>query len=340
MVKVGFDISQSVHQGGVAVYTQNLAEHLQQIKDLEMVYFFSSLRKKAPPFTGGNIKKFRLPPSFFELLFNRWRNVPIEKFIGPVDIFHSSDWTQPKTKALKVTTYHDLIPIKYPKWSHPKIIEVHKRRLKIVEKEIDMVIAVSETTKKDLMEFSNIPEEKIKVIYEASLIDIKPRSAEKIAAFKSKYNLADNFILAIGGIGERRNLKRIKMACQGFNLVIAGQTIPWLEKSEIELLYHSADILLYCSLYEGFGLPILDAFSAGLPVVTSDVSSMPEVAAEAAVYVDPYNVEDIKEKVKRLMENKDLREDLIKKGFEQVKKFSWERTANETANVYRGLINR
>ncbi len=336
-MRVGMDISQLAHMGGVGVYTQNLTWEFSKIKDLEMAYFYSSLRK---PYHGylKNVKKYKLPPTLFEILFNRWRNVGIEKFIGPLNIFHSSDWTQPPSKAKKVTTYHDVIPIKYPEWSHPKIVAVQKRRLKIVEKEIDMVIAVSKSAKKDLLEVSKIPEEKIIVIYEGPTADFKPQSKEKIAQFKKKYKLPQNFVLAIGGIGERKNLERIKVATKEYNLVVAGQTIPWLTIDELELLYNSAQALIYCSLYEGFGIPILDAMSCGLPVVTSNVSSMPEVGGDAAIYVNPKNVEDIEKKLNMVMNDSDLREELIKKGFQQVKKFSWRKTAEETANLYRKLI--
>lgn len=337
MITVGFDISQLAHRGGVVIYTQNLTRELSEIDDLQMFYFYSSLRK---PYKGKlkNVKSYRLPPTLFEMLFNKWRNVGIEKFLGPLDIFHSSDWTQPPSKAKKVTTYHDVIPIKYPQWSHPKIVAVQKRRLKIVEKEIDMVIAVSKSAKKDLLEVSKIPQEKILVIYEGPTADFKPQSQEKIAKFKKKYKLPEKFILAIGGIGERRNLKRIKEATKDYNLVIAGQTIPWLGIDELELLYCSASVLVYCSLYEGFGIPILDAMSCGLPVVTSNVSSMPEVGGDAAVYVNPTNVEDIEKKLNLVMNDSDLREELIKKSFQQVKKFSWEKCAEETANLYRKIM--
>lgn len=336
-MKVGMDISQLAHNGGVATYTRNLADQLSKIKDLEMAYFYSSFRK---PYQGHlkNVKKYKLPPTLFEMLFNRWRNISIEKFLGPLDIFHSSDWVQPPSKAKKVTTYHDVIPIKYPQWSHPGIVSVHKRRLKLVEKEIDLVIAVSKATKEDLLEVSNIPEEKIAVIYEGPTADFKPQSEEKIALFKKKYNLPENFVLAIGGIGERRNLARIKEACKDYNLVIAGQTIPWLDISELGLLYHSASVLAYCSLYEGFGIPILDAFSCGLPVVTSSVSSMPEVGGDATLYVDPFNAEDIKQKLRSVLGDESLKEELIKKGFIRAKEFSWEKTASQTVEVYRRLM--
>jgi len=337
MLRVGMDISQLAHRGGVHTYTQNLTDQLSKIDNLEMVYFYSSLRK---PYHGElkNVKKYKLPPALFEMLFNRWRNVSIEKFIGPLDIFHSSDWIQPPSKAKKVTTYHDVIAIKYPDWSYPKIVSVHRRRLQLVQNEIDFVIAVSETTKRDLLEVSSIPEEKIKVIYEAPTGDFKPQSKEKIKKFKQKYNLPRDYILAIGGIGERRNLIRIKEACKDYNLIIAGQSLPWLSIEELELLYGSANVLVYCSLYEGFGLPIVDSFACGVPVITSNVSSMPEIGGNAAVYVNPRNVGDIRNKLKQVLEDKALREDLIKKGFNQVKKFSWEKTAKETIAVYQRIM--
>jgi len=331
------DISQTAHRGGVATYTQNLSEQLAKIKDLEITYFYSSLRK---PYKGKlkNVKSYRLPPTLFEMLFNRWRNVSIERFLGPIDVFHSSDWVQPPAKAKKITTYHDVIPLKYPQWSHPKIVSVHKRRLYLVEKEIDQVIAVSQSTKQDLLEISNIPEEKITVIYEAPTANFKPQISRKVEKFRKKYHLPQRFVLAIGGVGERRNMKRIKEACGDYPLVIAGVSIPWLKYDELGLLYSSAQVLLYVSVYEGFGLPILDAFASGLPVITSNVSSMPEVGGDGAIYVDPLDVEGMKKKVRVIMNDKDLRVEMIKKGFEQVKKFSWEKCAQETFEVYKRLV--
>ncbi len=336
-MRVGFDISQLAHGGGVATYTQNLAEQLQKIKDLKMIYFYSSLRK---PYKGllKNVKKYRLPPTLFEMVFNKWRNIPIETFLGPLDIFHSSDWTQPPSKAKKITTYHDLVPLKYPQWSHPKIVEVHERRLKVVEKEIDMVIAVSKATKQDLLELSLIPENKITVIYEGPSAKFKPQSESRISLFKKKYNLPEKFVLAIGGVGERKNLDRIKEACKDYNLVIAGRSIPLLDIEELELLYSSAKVLVYASLYEGFGIPILDAFSAGCPVITSNISSMPEVGGNAALYGNPLDVDGINNRLKQVLEDKDLREEYVKKGFEQVKKFSWEKCATETVDTYIKVI--
>lgn len=335
-MRVGFDISQLAHRGGVNIYTDHLSKELVKDNNLEMVFFYSSLRK---PYRGSlpNVKTFKLPPTLFEIMFNRTRLVSIESLIGHIDIFHSSDWTQPPTKAKKVTTYHDLVPLLYPGWSDPKIVEVQKRRLKIVEKEIDMVIAVSNSTKEDLMKVSTIPSEKITVIYEGvDTIFVRGKDNE-IKAFKQKYNLADKFILAISGVGERRNLARVKEAAKGYNLVVAGETLPWLDYKELPLLYSAASILVYPSFYEGFGLPILEAMSCGTPVITSNVSSMPEVGGDAALYVDPNNTEEIKNKIDLLIKDTQLQKELVKKGLIQAAKFSWEKCAKETARVYQEL---
>lgn len=338
-MKIGFDISQLAHKGGTVTYTENLANFLAVDKALEMIYFYSSFRKS---YNGNlpNVKSFKIPPTLLEILFNQIRVIPIERFIGEVDVFHSSDWMQPLSKAKKVTTYHDVIPLKYPQWSNTKIVDVHRRRLAIVEKEIDMVIAVSEATKKDLLEITSIPQEKITVIYEAAAENYKPQSAKKVALFRQKLGLPEEFVLAIGGIGKRRNLTAIKEAVSDFNLVVTGETIPWVSTEEMPLLYAAANVLLYPSFYEGFGLPILEAMACGTPVITSNTSSMPEVGGNAALYVDPLNVNDIAKKLKNVMEDHELTKEMIIKGLAQAGKFSWEKCATETANVYQKLNRR
>ncbi|MCL5783775.1 MAG: glycosyltransferase family 4 protein [Patescibacteria group bacterium] len=339
-IKLGLDISQIAHGGGVATYTKNLADQLSQNPDIKARFFYSSLRK---PYKDDllNVKSFPLPPTLLEIFFNRFRVLPIETFIGNIDIFHSSDWLQPKTKAKKVTTYHDVVPLKYPQWSQPKIVEVHRRRLQIVEKEIDMVIAVSKSTKKDLLQISNIPEEKISVIYEGVGEQFKPQSEEKVEEFRSRLNLPKEFILAIGGIGERRNLSKVKEAAKGYDLVITGETISRVADEQLPLLYSAAQVLLYPSFYEGFGLPILEAQACGTPVITSNVSSMPEVAGDGAILVDPQNVEEISGAISSIVshQSSDVRQSLIQKGFDNVKKFSWEKCAEETVQLYKDLLH-
>lgn len=336
MIKIGFDISQVIHPGGVANYTKNLATELQKDSKLEMVFFFSALRKS---YHGQlkNVKKFKLPPSLFEVLFNRIHNVRIEKFIGPIDIFHSSDWVQPPSKAKKVTTYHDVAALKFPQWSNPKIVAVNKRRLKIVEEEIDKVIAVSRSTKNDLLEISKLRSDQIEVIYEGVSKDFKSSSEKEKAEFKKKHNLPDKFVLATGGVGERKNLKRIKEAARDFNLIVTFEDITVTDE-ELPLLYSSAEALIYTTLYEGFGLPILEAMAVGTPVITSNISSMPEIAGDAAVLVNPSDVEEIKKSINNILNDKDMKRDLVDKGLKRAKEFTWEKAADKTFKIYQDLM--
>ncbi len=335
-MRIGVDISQLAHIGGVSVYTEQLVKALVKRKTFDYTFFYSSLRQPLK-LRLTRVKKYKLPPSLFELLFNNLRNVKIERFLGPIDVFHSSDWVQPPTDAKKVTTYHDVVALKFPEWSHPKIVDVHKKRLEIVKKEIDKIIAVSEATKRDLMEVSQIPSDKIVVIYEGVREGLTPQEDKKKAEFRKRYKLPEKYVLAIGGIGERRNIKRIKEAAKNYNLVIAGETIPRVGNEEMALLYSSAHVLLYPSLYEGFGLPILESMACGVPVITSNLSSMPEVGGNAAFYVDPFSLEDITKKLDVVMNDNHLRDELITKGLKRAKEFSWDKCAEQTEAVYRSL---
>lgn len=175
-MRIGIDISQIIYQGtGVAKYTKNLVESLLKVdKKNEYVLFFASLRRKieTSDFKIQNchskckIKKFRIPPTLLDILWNRLHICPIEWFIGEVDVFFSSDWIQPPAKKAKLlTVVHDLTPWKYPETLSSKIVAVHKRRMKWVKKECAMIICDSEATKKDVMEILEISEKKLKVIY-------------------------------------------------------------------------------------------------------------------------------------------------------------------------------
>lgn len=338
-MRIGIDISQIAHQGGVAVYTQNLTRELIKNKDIYFSFLYASLRKK---YSGSlpNVKSIPIPPTIFEILCNKYRIFSVDSVLSDLSLFHGSDWTQPKTKAKKVTTYHDLIPIKFPELSHPKIVAVQKRRLKIVEEEINAVIAVSENTKKDLIEVSNIPEEKITVIYEGVSRVFKIRSEEEIRDFRKKYSLPEKFILAVGGVGKRKNLERIKETCKSMNLVIAGEDVSVLSDEEMNLLYASSQVLLYAPLYEGFGLPILEAFASGIPVITSNTSSMPEVGGDGAIYANPFSVKDLKNKVDLVLNDSGLKKKMVEKGLDRSKQFTWEKTAQETINLYKKVLEK
>lgn len=155
---------------------------------------------------------------------------------------------------------------------------------------------------------------------------------------KKRLNLPEKFILSIGGVGSRRNLDRVRQASKEYDLIVSGETISPLPDADMPLLYGAATILLYPSLYEGFGLPVLEAMAVGTPVITSSTSSLPEVGGQAVSYVKPNDLDDIEEKVRKLMEDNTERERLKKLGFAQAKKFSWDKCAAETAKVYKLVL--
>ena len=173
-MKIGIDISQIVYKGGVATYTQNLITSLLEIdKKNEYVLFGSSFGQYGKLISylndikNRNVEKkyFPIPLSMIELLSNVLHNVAIESWVGPLDVFHSSDWVQFPSRAKKITTIHDLVIYQKAAQTPKKIIEVHKRRLKWVKKECDVIIADSQSTKHDIMQHLNIPDNKINVVY-------------------------------------------------------------------------------------------------------------------------------------------------------------------------------
>lgn len=174
-MKIGIDISQIVYEGtGVGEYLSRLVEELLEIDNKnEYILFYSSMRRNfkfsilnvQSNYKNLKIKTFKFPPIFLDFLWNRLHIFPIEWLIGPVDVFISSDWTQPPTKAKKVTILYDLIVYKYPGETAKKIVEVQKRRLKWVKKECDVVLCISESTKKDALEILEIEGKKLKVMY-------------------------------------------------------------------------------------------------------------------------------------------------------------------------------
>ena len=358
-MKIGIDISQVVYATGVSTYTRNLVRTLLEIdKENEYILFggtfrrgkdlrafFSSLKGNFEPRT------FPISPSFAKILWGRFHVLKIENFIGKVDVFHSSDWTQPPSDAFKVTTVHDLVPLKFPKLSHPKIVSANKLRFKFIKKEVDSLIVPSETTRKDLVNLG-IEKKRIVVIPEAPDPIYKPAKKTRVERIKKKYRISGKYLLAIG-ITPRKNTQRIIEAYEkvragrDLKLVLVGEPMMEIEpkrgvtilghipNDEVPLFYSGAEALVYPSLYEGFGLPILEAFRSKTPVVTSNLGSMKEVAGKSAVLVDPYDLDSMILGISKALKN---RKRLVKSGLKRAKEYSWQKTAGKTLKVYQDLV--
>ena len=356
-MKIAIDISQTVYGTGVSTYTKSLVSELLRIDKKNQYLLFGNAWRRKDDLNNvfneieGDFEKkiIPIPPSLSEKVFNRFRKLSIDRFIGDVDVLHTSDWTEPKTKAKKVTTIHDLVPILFPEMSDPRIVKVHKRKLELVRNEADIVIVPSNTTKKDLMKL-NIESSRIRVIPEAPDEIFVPADEKRIIEVREKHSLKKKYIFSVG-ITRRKNTQRLidafqKMDLKNLELVITGhpyteinyqegvRLLGHVEKDDLPALYGGALVFIYPSLYEGFGLPILEAFACNTPVVTSDIGSMREIAEGAAVLIDPTKEDEIS---KAILLSINKSNQLKALGRKRVKKYTWENTAKETLRVYEEL---
>lgn len=332
-MRVAIDISPTVYGTGVSDYLVNLVSHLPPSNILPFGY---SLRRQA------ELKKFfpsakvlPFPPRFMHHLWNRLHVINVENFIGPVDIVHSSDWAQPPATAKKVTTVHDLSPFLFPKETHPRILRVHKARMKWVVGECDSIICVSRSTQSDLHALFPTTANRTVVIPEAlpDRFKLTPQS--------SPYQ---DYVVAIGARQPRKNIDRLIQAKLPCKLVIIGENSGFKDPNVIFTgvvsdqslvnIVAGSHALVYPSLYEGFGLPVLIAFSLGVPVACSNTSCFPQVAGEAAVYFDPTSPPAIATGVAKAISS---RKKLLPLGRTQLANFSWDQTADQTLAVYHSL---
>ena len=355
-MKIGIDISSIVFGTGVSLYTSNLVKSLAKYHpEHDYTLYGGSLRgmKKLKLFADSSPKSknklFSIPPKIQSFLFNQL-HFPINTFTSNLDIFHSWDWYTPKVKkAALVTTIHDLSALKYSKETHPEIVRKHKQSLKWIQKEASAIIAVSNSTKKDIVNLLKIDPQKIHVIYEALPEEkkIKVTTNDRKKTLK-KYKITKPFFISVASLEPRKNLKKIIKAFSDFDndyqLVLVGRSgydnIPdakgliktgYVSETDLACLYKESQALIFASLYEGFGLPILEAFYHHTPVVTSNVSSMPEIVGDAGVLVDPLSIDSIKKGIKQAISNKDK---LVKTGKQRLEKFSWKQVSDQTIKVY------
>ncbi|MBI5698835.1 glycosyltransferase family 4 protein [Candidatus Saganbacteria bacterium] len=226
------------------------------------------------------------------------------------------------------------------------------------------IIAISESTKHDLMRLYNIPEKKITVIHLAAAKEYRIiYDQDALVRVKRKYSLPENYILFVGTVEPRKNVRGLLRAYlslpgrirEKHSLVICGQKgwgydslqrwlvdqptrngiifLDYVEEADLPAVYNMAALFVYPSYYEGFGLPILEAMACGVPTITSSVSSIPEVAGEAAILIDPNNIGVLSDKIKSVLENEQVAGNLKDKGLAQAKKYSWGKTVQQTLEL-------
>ena len=374
-MKIGIDISQIVYGTGVSNYTKQLVEALLKIdRKNQYILFGSSLRlnkkltgfkKQLSQYKNVEFKITHYPPFLLAFLWNKLHIFPIEKFLGEVDVFHSSDWTQPPVRSQrtkKVTTVHDMIAYLFPSSSHPKIVSNQKRRLKIVKAEVDAIITDSETTKEDLVKFLEIPQEKVTVVYLASSVIFKPQDDDKVKEVLEKYKIKKPYILSVATWEPRKNIQKlvdvfekIQKENPNLSLVLTGKhgwgqdpsfkdndrivSTGFIPRDDLTALYSGCRVFVYPSLYEGFGLPILEAMACGTPVITSNNSSVTEIAKDAAILVDPRSESQIKRAIEMVLNlNLDSYQKMVNASLNRARQYTWIKTAKETLKVYEEVV--
>lgn len=370
-MKIGADISQIVYEGtGVARFTKGLVEAiLNYDQKNEWLFFFSSLRQKLDENLknkilnkGHKLVVWKLPPTFLSFL---WNNLHINsklltfnfKLLTSLDWFITSDWTEPPLKIKKATIVHDLTYIRYPETVDEKIRKTQEKRMRWVKNESKIIFADSYATKQDLLDFLNIDRERIVINYPG--VEIAKPTQAQIKKTLDKYSLKNPFILTVGKIEPRKNLKRLieaylKLSSPGLELVIVGQKgwdktieqygniaiknsgirfLGYVNDEELYSFYSSCLFFIYPSLWEGFGYPIVEAMKLGAAVITSNLSSLKEIASDSALLIDPMDVNSIKTSLELMIKDEELRKQLSHKGLKRSKLFGWQNYYNKLIKV-------
>lgn len=366
-------------QSGVEEYALNLLPRLFSLeKSIKFKLFYNALKKKKLDYSWldfPNVKlyQFSIPNRFLQASSFFFNAPKIDKLIGGADVFFSPHFilAPVSKKCKKIVTFHDLSFKYYPEFfSFQRKVWHALMRPRFQAERADKIIAVSQSTKDDLINVFGINPEKIEVIYSGISEEFGKVEKAEMERVAKKYNLftphrtcsgagPDKFILYFGTIEPRKNITGIirafELSKSDAKLVIAGSP-GWLykdiyktaknsprrkdiifagsiEKEDKPALYNLAEVFVYPSFFEGFGFPPLEAMACGTPTIISNAASLPEIAGEAALMVDPYNINDIAMAIKRVLENEKLRREMGERGLILSRKFSWENCARGTLEL-------
>ncbi len=364
-MRIALDI-RKLHDFGIGTYIRNLLHHLSQI-DQESEYVLlcrpndqDSVRSLGPNFRP--VVNTSKPYSAGEQL-----SIPYQLSRERVDLFHEPHYVLPPLVPCRsVVTIHDCIHLMFPQYLPNRLAHGYARAsIWAAARRARRILTVSETSKADILRYCKVPAERVTVIYNA--IDDRlasPPSDEEIEQTRERYQLHGPFALYVGNIKPHKNLERLIEAfhlvqMRGFErlkLLIIGDEIsrfPGLRRAvdrfklhkhvrflgfvkdrTLAALYQLATVFVFPSLYEGFGLPPLEAMARGTPVVTSNTSSLPEVVGDAAVLVDPYRAESIADGMVQVLSDSTLRAILRERGLARARMFSWRKSVQQVRDVY------
>lgn len=312
---------------GIGRYTENLIRNLEEI-NIKNQYFIFLKKERWEDYqpANQNFRKILVGRSLFWFL-------KLKKY--KLDLIHFTHYKVPPCKVKFILTVHDLIWQKFPIFSFIKRL-IYKIFFNLAIKKSEKIIAVSNYVKEDILKKYKINPQEIVVIYEG----VSPaRSAKRSFGGRGK----KPYILYVGNDYPHKNLKRLKLAFEklvkehnlDYQLILVTK---FVSEEELDKLYRNAAIFVFPSLSEGFGLPPLEAMARGVPVVSSNATCLPEVLGIGAIYFNPVDIDDIVEKIKKVLYNKDLRNELINRGYAQIKKYSWREMARQNLEIYDSIL--
>jgi glycosyltransferase involved in cell wall biosynthesis len=375
-MRIGFDLRPFLKQEtGVGVYFRNILFELARL-DTENEYFLFTAswkdrfpEEKIPPFKKKQFRDFRWPVKMVNFFWYRLGRPTLDAvFKTRLDLTHSPTPLILPTHGKKIVTVCDLFFMDFRSKADREARRHFYKKTEASLRRADGIVAISKFTKKALTERFGLDERKIKVTY-LGLNDIykRPGSGGEAEAARRDFGLPAEFLLFVGASEPRKNLPRLMDALaiihkkyKKMPLVLVGRRggdhacvceriraldlesqvriLGYLDEQHVRNLYHAASAFVFPSLCEGFGLPLLEAMACDLPVAASGVSALPETGKDAAVYFNPEDAEDIASKAIRILRDEELRKNLKARGRERAGAFSWEKTAAETRDFYRSLL--
>ena len=365
-VRIGID-ARKLHDFGIGTYIRNLLRQLARLDhDTEFVLLTRPQDVAGLAQLGANFRA--VAESAGNYSFAEQVKVPMALRREGVTLFHAPHYVLPPLVPCRsVVTIHDCIHLMFPQYLPNKLaLRYARTSIAMAARRATRVMTVSETSKRDIIRFFGTAPEKIDVIYNAydERFGDQP-SEEEIWRVRERYQLHEDFVLYAGNVKPHKNLERLieafhlvrERGLDHVKLVITGDDISkyaalrravhqhklhkyvrflgYLPEGTLAAMYRLASVFVFPSLYEGFGLPPLEAMASGTPVVTSNVSSLPEVAGDAAILVDPYDPSAIADGICRVLTDDALADDLRRRGLARARQFSWETSVQRVREIYR-----
>ncbi|HPO17020.1 MAG TPA: glycosyltransferase family 1 protein [Candidatus Hydrogenedentes bacterium] len=371
-MRIGIEVSPLTRtRTGVGNYTYFLLKYLLSENTDHQFHAFSSGWAEICLQGLNNLERHRHVPAPTRALYACWSLLGrpnVDKLLGGVDVYHATNYfLPPVASARRVLSIYDLAFLKHPEWCSPKIVKPFSNNIRRFSRDADAIIVCSNATKHDVAELLEVPPEKITVAYGAVDEEFSPmprQEAERRVA--EKFGLPIPYLLFVSTLEPRKNIEGLLGAfakIQGevpHTLALAG-ALGWnmgdiearihslglesrvrrigyvADRADLPALYSAAEAFVFPSFYEGFGLPVLEAMTCGCPVIVSNQASLPEVAGDAARYVDPVDIDGIAQAMREVIQDSELRASMRKKGLFQSHLFSWKACAQATLGVYRRL---